>query len=309
MAETDLKSSKNPAVKDVAPDLVGELLWDARRLAKARADATLEVVVVETRDRAKTVVSQNPPPGAKLGPKRVIRVEVAQPSWLRSLPGIYQDTDEEHADFLKRFLAVQQHVLLQTEEKLESIHTFFDPRETPEGFLPWLGSWLAMGLHEGWSEHRRREIIVRAVELYRIRGTAAGLKLALKLFAEIDADIEEFRWPYPGFVIGRHAVIGHQSTLARPVFVTQCFVVHLPLPKSEVGREKLRTLHAVVESEKPAHAYYALEFLADVEKFEEVPFLKMRSVGRIGVDARIGGASDVPELLEGAGPEGMEPAA
>ncbi len=309
MAGTEPNGMQHGAVRDVAPNLVGELLWDARRLAKARANARLEVVVVETRDRPRTVVGQIPGAGDPLGDKRLIRVEVAQPSWIRSLPGIYQDTDEEQADFLKRFLAVQQHVLLQTEEKLESIHTFFDPRETPEGFLPWLGSWVAMALHEGWSERRLREIIYRAVELYKLRGTAAGLKLALSLFAEVDAEIDEFKWPYPGFVVGQHAVIGHQSTLARPVFATQCFVVRIPAARSEVGREKLRTVHAVVETEKPAHAYYALEFLADEERFEEVPFLRLRLTGRIGVDTRIGGRSDEPEALEEGPGDGLPTAA
>jgi phage tail-like protein len=265
--------------------------------------------VVETRDRPRTVVGQSPAPGGKLPANRVIRVEVAQKSWVRHLPGIYQDSDEDHADFLRRFLAIEQHVSLQIDEKLESIHSFFDPRETPEAFLPWLGSWVAMSLHEGWSPARRREIILRAVELYRLRGTAPGLKLALQLFAEVDADIVEFAWPYPGFVVGKHAVIGHQSTIARPVFTTQCFVVKIPAAKSAVSRERLRTVHSVIEAEKPAHAQYALEFLADEEQYPEVPFLRMRTTGRIGVDARIGGRTDEPEGLEEARPDGVTTAA
>ena len=73
-------------------------MWDARRLAKARADATLDVVVVETRDRPKTVVGQTPAAGEPLPADKVVRVEIAQPSWIRFLPGVFQDTDEEHAD-------------------------------------------------------------------------------------------------------------------------------------------------------------------------------------------------------------------
>jgi phage tail-like protein len=291
--------AKGPGKAAKTPDLVGELIWDARRLAKARADAKLDVVVVETKDRPKTVVGQYPPPGEPLPKDRTIKVEVAQSSWVRALPGIYQDTDEEHADFLKRFLAIQQHMALQIDEKLESIHSFFDPRETPEGFLPWLGSWVAMGLHEGWNVERRREVIFRAAEMYKLRGTAKGLKLALALFAEVDIEIEEFRWPYPGFVIGKHSKINlAESTISRPVFETQCFIVKVPVRKSEVSREKLRTIQAVVETEKPAHAHYALEFVTEQEKFEDVPFLQMRKTGRVGVDVRIGGKSDVPPVEE-----------
>ena len=297
MAETNAEPGP------VTPNLVGELLWDARRLAKARAGATLDVVVVETRDRPKSIVGQSPAPGEPLPEDKVVRVEVVQPSWIRFLPGVFQDTDEENADFLKRFLSIQQHVALQVEEKLESIHSFFDPRETPEPFLPWLASWVAMSLHEGWSVERRREVIHRAAEMYRLRGTAEGLRLSLSLFAEVDAEIVEFRWPYPGFVIGRHAVIGHRSTIARPVFETQCFVVKVPARRSELSREKLRTVHAVVESEKPAHAHYALEFVEEQEQWPDVPFLQVGRTGRVGVDARVGGRSDVPEADEQAGPE------
>lgn len=282
------------------PELRGEFLWDARRLARARAGAVLDVVVVETRERPRTVVGQDPEPGLPLPKNRTVRVEVALPSWLRNLPGIYQDTDEEHADFVRRFLAVQQHVALQLDEKLEAIHRYFDPRETPEGFLPWLGGWVAMALHEGWSEHRRREIIARAAEMYLIRGTCKGLKMALELFAETQAEIVEFTWPYAGFVIGQHAIIGHQSTIARPVFTTQCFVVDLPWSREDVSREKLRTIHAVIGSEKPAHAHYALRFAASREQFEEVPFWRMRHTGRLRVDARIGGQTDLPAVDDDA---------
>lgn len=298
------RPKKPPAANaTTTPDLRGELLWEARRLARARAGASLEVKVVETRERPRTIVRQTPAPGEPLPPDRTIRVEVTLPSWIRSLPGIFQDTDEENADFLRRFLAIQQHVALQVDEKLETVHSFFDPRETPSDFLPWLASWVALGLHEGWSDQRRREVICRASELYRQRGTAAGLKLSLSLFAEVEAEIEEFTWPYPGMVIGRHSVIGVQSTLARPVFPTQCFVVRLPFDKEQASREKLRTVHAVIEAEKPAHAHYALAFEESVEVFEPVPFLRVGVGGRIGEDARIGGRSDVPEVDETVAPE------
>jgi len=139
-------------------------------------------------------------------------------------------------------------------------------------------------------------VIVRATEMYKKRGTAEGLRLYLKLFAEVDAEVEEFTWPYPGFVVGAHAVIGHQSTIARPVFKTQCFVVKLPYKKSEIPREKLRTVHAVVESEKPAHAHYALEFPEETPAYDVVPFLQFGKHSRVGVDVRIAGKTDVPEL-------------
>jgi hypothetical protein len=131
-------------------------------------------------------------------------------------------------------------------------------------------------------------------ELYRLRGTARGLTLALRLFADVEARIHEGEWPYPGLVIGRTSTIGKDTTLSPPVFASQCFTVELPDRKHEIGREKLRTIQALVESEKPAHAQYALVFHEPEPVYQAVPFLQLGRTGRIGVDSRIGGLLDVP---------------
>jgi len=101
---------------------------------------------------------------------------------------------------------------------------------------------------------KRREIIQRVPELYRLRGTARGLELALRLFADVKAEIHEGEWPYPGMVIGRSSTIGKDTVLSPPVFISQCFTVELPDKKAEISRERLRTVQALVETEKPAHA-------------------------------------------------------
>jgi hypothetical protein len=49
-----------------------------------------------------------------------------------------------------------------------------------------------------------------------------------------------------------------------------------------------------VETEKPAHAHYALVFAEREPVYESVPFLHVGKTGRVGVDARIGGLEDVP---------------
>jgi phage tail-like protein len=244
------------------------------------------------------VVRQFPEAGDELNESRVIKVEIATKPWINYLPGIYQDADEEHADFLQRFLLVSAHLTSGIEENLEFVHEFFDPRITNEKWLPWLASWLAMPLLEGWDEDKRREIIQRVPELYRLRGTAAGLKLALRLFADVKAEIHEGEWPYPGMVIGKSSTIGKDTTLSPPVFISQCFTVALPDKKTEIQREKLRTVQALVETEKPAHAHYALVFEETEPVYEAVPFLHVGKTGRVGVDARIGGQGDIPAVQD-----------
>jgi len=278
----------------ITPSLMGLRLAEARRLAKKRSQATVEFKLVDSEEKALTVVRQYPEAGDELSPSRVIKVEIATRPWINYLPGIYQDADEENADFLQRFLLISAHLTSGVEENLEFVHEVFDPRITQAKWLPWLASWLAMPLLEGWSEEKRREIIQRTPELYRKRGTAEGLKLALRLFADVKAEIHEGEWPYPGLVIGRSSTIGKDTVLSPPVFISQCFTVELPDNKAEISRERLRTVQALVETEKPAHAHYALVFEETEPVYETVPFLHVGKTGRVGVDARIGGLEDAP---------------
>src|SRR5919202_1911744 len=197
----------------IAPPLVGLPIGEARRVAKKRAGAAVEIKLVDSEEKQLHVVTQVPEPGDALDDRRVIKVEIATRPWIQYLPGIYQDADEENADFLQRFLLISAHLTSGIEERLEYLHEFFDPRLPPAAFLQWLASWLAMPLLEGWDEEKRREIIQRVPELYRLRGTARGLKLALRLFAGVEAEIHEGEWPYPGLVIGKSSTIGHDTVL------------------------------------------------------------------------------------------------
>src|SRR5882762_8179858 len=286
------------AMPALTPPLVGLPLGQARRLARKRAQATVEFKLVDSEEKALTVVRQYPEAGDELNEARVIKVEIATRPAINYLPGIFQDADEENADFLQRFLLITAHLTSGIEENLEFVHELFDPRITQAKWLPWLASWLAMPLLEGWDEEKRREIVQRVPELYRLRGTARGLALALRLFADVKATIHEGEWPYPGMVIGRSSTIGKDTVLSPPVFISQCFTVELPDKKAEISRERLRTVQALVETEKPAHAHYALVFQETEPTYEEVPFLHVGKTGRIGVDARIGGQADVPEAQD-----------
>jgi phage tail-like protein len=287
----DENVDKLPAI---APPLIGLAIGEARRVAKKRAGAQLSIKLVDSEEPQLHVVKQNPEPGDELNNARVIKVEIATRPWIQYLPGIYQDADEENADFLQRFLLISAHLTSGIEERLSYLHETFDPRLTHRKFLPWLASWLAMPMLEEWSEEKRREIIQRVPELYRLRGTARGLQLALRLFADVKVEIHEGEWPYPGLVIGRSSTIGKDTVLSPPVFASQCFTVELPDKKEDISRERLRTVQALVSNEKPAHAHYALVFQETEPTYEAVPFLHVGKIGRIGVDARIGGTEDVP---------------
>jgi len=117
-------------------------IGEARRMARKRAGATVEIKLVESEEKQLHVVRQ-----FSRRRRRAFRAARHQgrdrhpaldPVPPRRLPG----ADEENADFLQRFLLISAHLTSGIEERLEYLHEFFDPRLTQAGFLPWLAGWL-----------------------------------------------------------------------------------------------------------------------------------------------------------------------
>jgi phage tail-like protein len=111
------------------------------------------------------------------------------------LPELYQenvygeDADQRSgrstpADFLERFLAIGEGVLTPLEDRIAQAHLLTSASTAPAEALEWLGSWLGVSLEPGWSEARRRRWLSRTPELYRRRGTRAGLELALDIASD-----------------------------------------------------------------------------------------------------------------------------
>src|SRR5881396_2936422 len=92
----------------------------------------------------------------------------AASSYLQNLPAIFSEDP-----FLGRFLLAFEQVLtglpslagrelvpsLGLEEIIATIATLFDPQEAREEFLPWLASWVALGLRADLDELRQRDFI------------------------------------------------------------------------------------------------------------------------------------------------------
>lgn len=53
--------------------------------------------------------------------------------------------------------------------------------QTPKEFLDWLAGWVALEIRIDLDESERRALIARAVQLYRLRGTKAGLEQLLEI--------------------------------------------------------------------------------------------------------------------------------
>ena len=113
---------------------------------------------------------------------------------------------------------------------------------------------MGIALDEGWDEARRRAIVARAVELYRLRGTAAGLAGQVEIQTGGTVEIVEngaTGWSVdPG---------GELPGSADPLVVVR---VTVPDPKA-IDAQQLDTL---VATAKPAHVMHRIEIVKGAAK-------------------------------------------
>src|SRR6185437_8833457 len=121
---------------------------------------------------------------------RQLRVEFDYPSYEQYLPAVYRN-NANCGEFLARLLSLFESFFSGVECEIESLPALFDPYATPKGFLVWLAGCLGLELDDNWSEEKQRQIIARIFELSGRRGTAAGLRELLQLFAGVNVIIEE----------------------------------------------------------------------------------------------------------------------
>ncbi len=150
-----------------------------------------------------------------------------------SLPAVYQESD-----FGMRFIGALEGLLDPIVALLDALPAHFDPDHAPPDILNLLAAWLGVDLDESQSLPHQREMVRRAAELGRRRGTVSGLDLALKLaFPDTPLRVEDqggVRWsldqrpveaPPPSFVVYCDKPVdeGVQAGIAR------CIEQHKPV--------------------------------------------------------------------------------
>jgi phage tail-like protein len=161
-----------------------------------------------------------------------------------TLPALYQDDD-----FAQRFLSGFDEGLAPILSTLDNFDSYLDPSLTPDDFLDWLAGWVGIALDDSWEDARRRTIVARAAELYRMRGTAAGLAGQVEIQTGGSVEIVEngaTAWSVdPG---------GELPGSPEPLVVVR---VTVPDPASvDAGR-----LDALVSAGKPAHILHRIELV------------------------------------------------
>jgi len=164
------------------------------------------------------------------------------------------------------------------EETIAKLAIHFDPKQTPEEFLPWLAKWTAFTLRADLPIEKQRDFIARIIQLYRWRGTKRNLQELLKIFTIGVPTIIELQGER--FQIGVHSTVGVDTYIGGgPPHYFQVTIALNRVTETVLNRE-LRIARSLIDVEKPAHTYYDL-----------IPIFPTMQVGvhsTVGVDTLLG---------------------
>ena len=209
-------------------------------------------------------------------------------SLLDYLPAIYRDPtdgdDPKGGQFLGQFLEPFEHVMLfgagtaahieSLEDEIARIDLLFDADNTPEEFLNWLASWVALALRSDLSLARQRRLVANVAHLYRIRGTRRYLEEILKL--HLDALPSVTDQDRPSLQIVNHSTVGVDTYLGGgPSFVFQVTLAFSQKEDEFTARQR-QLARDVIELERPAHTWYELRVI--------FPRLQIGVQSTVGVD-------------------------
>jgi phage tail-like protein len=149
------------------------------------------------------------------------------------LPGIY------HTDFMRRFLAIFETILLPIEWNIDNFDLLLSPGTVTLAFLPWLEGWFDITADPSWSEAQRRQLLKEAPRIFARRGTRWALSRVLEIYTgqaptiiDVGADLDAFT-----------------------------FRVIIPAG-TESERNRRELIERLIDAHKPAHTYYTLELTA-----------------------------------------------
>lgn len=276
------------------PDANGKQLNKARILMEDAGLGNVVVLYRESYEDRDVVLEQRPARGQMVYEGTEVTLWIARRGYMEHLPAIYRRSDAVGRNVVRDLCFIFEHMFGTIDEKLADGHRFYDPHVAPVEFLDWLAHWTAFATELDWPLEKRRALIKRSVDLYRLRGTRRGLTLFLKLFTDHEPDILENTWPFKGFRVDAEARIGLDSVILPPMELAHCFIVTMPMKFEDVTPDMVIRIHRIIQSEKPAHTHYYLRFA------EEKGEAELREFFAIGLRSGIGIGAEVVQPLPGS---------
>jgi phage tail-like protein len=210
-----------------------------------------------------------------------IRLYFPRSSYLQYLPAVYQE-DPESRFFLERFLSIFQTSFDRFDAVVDNLWRMFDPSSVPEAYLPWLAAWLAFPFDPEWPVAKKRTVLKRAFQDYKLRGTKAGLEQLIADYSPVPWGriVEHYTlrtwlrtccgvldsgvrlWSrdfYQRLQLDTYSRLGYFRLTNTPEPVAEPFTwgahrfsVFFPVNPYDTGQTAAKVIQ-VVESEKPAH--------------------------------------------------------
>lgn len=230
---------------------------------------------------------------------RWLKVLYPRVSYLASLPRVYQ-SDAGAALFLQHYLALFERILTGVEDRYEQFSRWLDPRAAPLEIINWLGLLVDLTFDPSWPLARRRALVGAAMELYRTRGTIAGLQRYVEIYTGTTPVIREMFLERPGqpALIGAGAnVLGLGLALLPPSATTapaealiaayaHRFTVLVYADDACDAETLLPVVDRIVAVNKPAHTVHTLVAV--------YPDARVDVQNTIGMDLVVGGGVPVP---------------
>ena len=176
-----------------------------------------------------------------------------------TLPGLYQEDD-----FTQRFVSAFDAALAPIFATLDNLTEYFDPWLAPEDFLEWLAGWFGVVLDESWTVVRRRALVARAFDFYRVRGTANGLKSQVEALTGGTVELHET------------GGVATSTTAGAPLPGSPNFALLMRVLVDDPSTVNAARLNALVRAAKPAYVTHKVEVvkrgeLQDARSAVEVP--------------------------------------
>lgn len=181
-------------------------------------------------------------------------------------------------DFCRRMVSALDEVLAPVFATLDCFDSYLDPQLAPEDFVDWLAGWVGLEIDETWTLESRRQLIEKAVILYRIRGTAAALAAHVALYAGATPHIEE------------NGACGWSQTAGSDMPGSPQPHLTVRLEVDDASQIRRGTVGRIIDANRPAHVPYALEVL---ERGAPIPTVE-QGPQPDSTDKKAPGAVDLP---------------
>lgn len=172
---------------------------------------------------------------------------------IRNLPSNFQEND-----FLRNFLMILQHVNNDIAIKIDNVNEMFRPMHSPLYFLDVLADWFGIDMELLGGEEEKRLFLQYAIPLFKLRGTALGLKVLIYIVTGIVPEIIENFIPFSTLEIAEG--ISVDSNIFDRSNTSGFFTISFPVYREEFSDSLLNRLTALLQQEKPVDCDFYICF-------------------------------------------------